>query len=103
MKDLLGFCLYTLVVRLGSISAAARDCSLSQSQASRIIADLETSLGARLLSPTTQAVVPTEVGSQFLIRVEAILDAVEDVRDSVREEGEPRGRFSWWINARINP
>jgi DNA-binding transcriptional LysR family regulator len=91
MKDLLSLRLYTRVARLGSISAAARDCGLSQSQASRIIAELETSLGARLLSRTTRAVVPTEVGSQFLIRVEAILDAVEDAQDSVREEGELRG------------
>jgi len=91
MKDLLSLRLYTRVARLGSISAAARDCGLSQSQASRIIADLETGLGTRLLSRTTRAVVPTEAGRQFLIRVEAILDAVEDAQNSVREEGELRG------------
>ena len=91
MKDLLSLRLYTPVARLGSISAAARGCGLSQSQASRIIAELEASLGARLLSRTTRAVVPTEAGSQFLVRVEAILDAVEDAQDSVREEGELRG------------
>ena len=45
MKDLLSLRLYTRVARLGSISAAARDCGLSQSQASRIIAELEASLG----------------------------------------------------------
>src|ERR1700709_1484398 len=91
MKDLLSLRLYTRVARLGSISAAARDCGLSQSQASRIIAELEASLGARLLSRTTRAVVPTEIGSQFLIRVEAILDAVEDAQNSVREDGDLRG------------
>lgn len=91
MKDLLGLRLYTRVARLGSISAAARDCGLSQSQASRIIAELEASLGVRLLSRTTRAVVPTEAGNEFLIRVEAILDAVEDARNSVREGGELRG------------
>src|ERR1700712_5046270 len=91
MKDLLSLRLYTRVARLGSISAAARDCGLSQSQASRIIAELETSLGAHLLSRTTRAVVPTEAGSQFLIRVEAILDAVEDARNSVRDDGEVHG------------
>lgn len=45
--------LYTRVARLGSFSAAARECGLSQSQASRIVADLEANLGARLLSRTT--------------------------------------------------
>src|ERR1700712_445625 len=91
MKDLLSLRLFTRVARLGSISAGARDCGLSQSQASRIIADLEASLGASLLSRTTRAVVPTEAGRQFLIRVEAILEAVEDAQDSIREEGELRG------------
>jgi DNA-binding transcriptional LysR family regulator len=91
MKDLLGFRLYTRVARLGSISAAARECGLSQSQASRIIAELEANLGARLLSRTTRAVVPTEVGSEFLVRIEAVLDAVEDAQNLVREGGELRG------------
>jgi molybdate transport repressor ModE-like protein len=91
MKDLLSLRLYTRVARLGSISAAARDCGLSQSQASRIIAELEENLGARLLSRTTRAVVPTEAGAQFLVRVEAILDAVDDAQNSVREDGDLRG------------
>jgi hypothetical protein len=38
----------------------ARECGLSQSQASRIIADLEADLGTRPLSRSTGAVVPTE-------------------------------------------
>lgn len=91
MKDLLGLRLYTRVARLGSISAAARDCGLSQSQASRIVAELEADLGARLLSRTTRAVVPTEAGSEFLVRIEAILDALEDAQNSVREGGELQG------------
>lgn len=91
MKDLLSLRLFTRVARLGSISAAARDCGLSQSQASRIVAELEASLGARLLSRTTRAVVPTEAGRDFLVRAEAILDAVEDAKNSVREDGELRG------------
>lgn len=91
MKDLLSFRLFTRVARLGSISAAARDCGLSQSQASRIVAELEASLGVRLLSRTTRAVLPTEAGSEFLVRAEAILDAVEDAQNSVRDDGELRG------------
>ncbi|CAN5209257.1 LysR family transcriptional regulator [soil metagenome] len=91
MKDFLGLRLYSRVARLGSISAAARECGLSQSQASRIVAELEASLGTRLLSRTTRAVVPTDAGNEFLIRVEAILDAVEDAQNVVREGGELRG------------
>lgn len=91
MKDLLSFRLFSRAARLGSISAAAKECGLSQSQASRIISELEASLGARLLSRTTRAVVPTDAGSEFLARIEAILDAVEDAQNIVREGGELRG------------
>jgi DNA-binding transcriptional LysR family regulator len=91
MKDFLSLRLYARVARLGSISAAARECGLSQSQASRIVAELEASLGARLLSRTTRAVVPTEAGQEFLVRAETILDAMEDAQNLVREGGELRG------------
>lgn len=91
MKDIFALKLFTRVARLGSFSAAARECNLSQSQASRIVADLEDQLGARLLSRTTRAVVPTEAGSEFLARMEPILDALDEAEQSVREGGELRG------------
>jgi DNA-binding transcriptional LysR family regulator len=53
VKDILSLKRYTRVARLGSFSAAARECGFSQSQLSRIIADLESELGARLLTRTT--------------------------------------------------
>ena len=59
MKDIFALRLYRRVARLGGFSGAARECELSQSQASRIIADLESDLGTRLLSRSTPAVVPT--------------------------------------------
>jgi DNA-binding transcriptional LysR family regulator len=91
MKDIFALKLYTRVARLGSFSAAARECGLSQSQASRIIADLEADLGARLLTRTTRAVVLTEAGAEFLARIEPILGALDDAEQSVRENGELRG------------
>lgn len=91
MKDIFALKLYTRVARLGSFSAAARECGLSQSQASRIIADLESDLGVRLLSRTTRAVVPTETGSEFLARMEPILLALDDAEHSVRDGGDLRG------------
>lgn len=91
MKDILTFRLYTRVARLGSFSAAARESGLAQSQVSRMVAELETSLGARLLSRTTRAVVPTEAGLEFLARMEPILAAIEDAENSVREGVELRG------------
>ncbi len=91
IKDNFTLRLYARVARLGSFSAAARECGLSQSQASRIVADLETELGVRLLTRTTRAVVPTEAGSEFLARIEPILAALEEAEHSVREGGELRG------------
>jgi DNA-binding transcriptional LysR family regulator len=91
IKDNFALRLYTRVARLGSFSAAARECGLSQSQASRIVADLEAELGTRLLSRTTRAVVPTEAGGEFLARIEPILAALDEAEHSVREGGELRG------------
>jgi DNA-binding transcriptional LysR family regulator len=91
VKDIFALRLYTRVARLGSISAAARECGLSQSQASRVIADLETDLGIRLLSRSTRAVVPTEVGAEFLDRIESILAALDEAEHNVRGGGELRG------------
>jgi DNA-binding transcriptional LysR family regulator len=91
LKDILSLRLYTRVARLGSFSAAARECGLAQSQVSRMIADLEADLGTRLLSRTTRAVVPTEAGIEFLSRMEPILAALDDAENSVRESGELRG------------
>lgn len=91
LKDILTLRLYTRVARLGSFSAAARESGLAQSQVSRMIAELEAGLGARLLSRTTRAVVPTEAGVEFLTRIEPILAAVDDAENSVRENGELRG------------
>src|SRR5271168_2684850 len=91
MKDIFTLRLFTRVARLGSFSAAARESGLSQSQASRLIADLEAELGARLLARTTRAVVPTEAGAEFLARMDPILAALDEAANSVREGEDFRG------------
>lgn len=91
LKDIFSLKLYSRVARLGSFSSAARECGLSQSQASRIIADLETELGVRLLSRSTRAVVPNEAGTEFLARIEAILAALEEAENSVRNVASLQG------------
>lgn len=91
IKDNFALRLYTRVARLGSFSAAARECGLSQPQASRIVADLEAELGVRLLTRTTRAVVPTEAGGEFLARIEPILAALDEAEHGIREGGELRG------------
>ncbi|MEC3947692.1 LysR family transcriptional regulator [Sphingobium sp. HWE2-09] len=91
LKDIFALRLYSRVARLGSFSAAARESGMSQSQVSRIIADLEVHLGTRLLTRSTRAVALTETGSDFLNRIEPILRALDEAEYSVRESGELRG------------
>jgi DNA-binding transcriptional LysR family regulator len=91
VKDIFSLRLYTRVARLGSFSAAAREFGLSQSQASRLIADLESELGVRLLTRTTRAVVLTDAGARFLSRIDPILVALDEAGQSVRECGDLRG------------
>jgi DNA-binding transcriptional LysR family regulator len=78
------------VARLKSFSGAARELSISQSQASRAVSDLEEELGVLLLARTTRAVVPTEAGSEYLARIDPVLDQLDDAEQSARQ-GELRG------------
>jgi DNA-binding transcriptional LysR family regulator len=78
--------IFCRVARLQSFSAAARELSISQSQASRAVADIEAELGTLLLARTTRAVIPTEAGAEYLIRVEAVLDQLDDAGQSVRQD-----------------
>jgi DNA-binding transcriptional LysR family regulator len=92
LRDLFALKVYVRVARLGSFSAAARECGLSQPQASRIVSDLEAELGVRLLSRTTRAVATTDAGGEFLTRIEPILSALDEAENGVRE-GEFRGQL----------
>ena len=91
MKDLHSLKVFTRVARLGSFSVAARECELSQPQVSRIISELEADLGARLLSRTTRAVKLTDAGAEFLVRIEAVLAALDEAEHGVRGGDSLRG------------
>ena len=82
--------IFSRVARLKSFSGAARELSVSQSQASRAVSDLEQELGVALLARTTRAVIPTEEGTEYLARIEPVLDQLDEAEQSVRR-GELRG------------
>lgn len=84
--DTLQLKIFSRVARLRSFSAAARELSISQSQASRAVSELEAELGSLLLARTTRAVVPTEAGTDYLARIEPILDQLDDAGHSVRQD-----------------
>jgi DNA-binding transcriptional LysR family regulator len=92
MNDkLLALRLFARVARTGSFSATARELDLSQPSVSRIIAALEEDVGAALVTRTTRAVTLTDVGNDYLTRVEAILASLEEADHAARESRELRG------------
>lgn len=64
--DILSLRLFLRVAKLGAVTAAARDLSLSPASASARLARLEELLGFRLFNRTTRAVSLTTDGSAFL-------------------------------------
>ena len=84
--------LFMRIAQLGSISAAARDLSLTPAGASARLAAFEKRLGARLLHRTTRQATLTVDGLAFLPHAEQVLDAADAARAALgREQAMPRG------------
>lgn len=80
------------VIQSGSFTRAAELLGTQKSYVSRVIAQLEAELGAKLLERTTRAVSVTEMGREVFERAVGILGAVEDTARLVQNaHGEPRG------------
>lgn len=77
--------------RSGSFTRAGRELGLSQPSVSRILAQLETDVGAALLVRTTRVVTLTDAGADYLARVEPLLSALEEADHAARGAGELRG------------
>ena len=85
---------YLHIVDEGSFAAAARRMGISKSLTSKYISDLETSLGARLLTRTTRSVRPTEVGLEYYRQVKEVLGRLETANETVRHvSARPSGRL----------
>jgi DNA-binding transcriptional LysR family regulator len=91
MIKLDGVATYVAVAEAGSISGAARRLGLAKSVVSERIAELERSLGARLIQRTTRKSSLTEDGQAFLVRARRIVD---EVSDASAELAERRGTLS---------
>ncbi|MDQ8727615.1 LysR family transcriptional regulator [Bradyrhizobium sp. LHD-71] len=83
--------LFARAARVGNFSSAGRELGLSQPTASRLIAALEEEVGTTLFSRTTRAVTLTDAGTTYLMRVEAILAALDEADHEARGTGELRG------------
>src|SRR5215475_4955345 len=81
---------FVAVVETGSISGAAHRMALSKSVVSQRLADLERTLGAKLLHRTTRKLSLTEDGTAFYARAKRI---VQETADAAAEIGERRGEL----------
>jgi DNA-binding transcriptional LysR family regulator len=70
--------LFVRVVDLGSFSKAATDLGIGQPTATKLVAQLEKRLDARLLHRSTHGVTPTEIGSLFYEKCRLILHHVDE-------------------------
>lgn len=86
-----GIAAFIAAAEAGSISEAARRLRLSKSVVSERLAELERSLGARLLQRTTRKLSLTEDGAAFRERAARI---VREVEDAAADLAERRGSLS---------
>jgi DNA-binding transcriptional LysR family regulator len=79
-------------VEAGSLSAASRKMNVPLPTVSRKIADLESHLGARLLTRSTRKLTLTDAGAEYVSVAKRILEQVADAeRMAAGEYSAPRG------------
>lgn len=85
---------FVRVVDLGSFARAADRLEVSTSAVSRQVAELESTLGARLLNRTTRRLSLTESGQAYYERIVQLLADFAEAESSVRATAvEPKGRL----------
>jgi DNA-binding transcriptional LysR family regulator len=83
---------FARVIDEGGFAAAARALNLSPAVVTRLVADLEEHLGARLVHRTTRRLALTDIGEAYLERVRHVLTEVEEAEAlATASMSEPRG------------
>jgi DNA-binding transcriptional LysR family regulator len=85
MDQLRAMRVFARVVDDGSFAAASRTLELAPAVVTRLVAELEEHLGARLMHRTTRRLALTEVGENYLERARRILAETDDADASARE------------------
>lgn len=86
--------IFVTVIDSGTLSAAAVHLGQTTSGVSRALSRLEDKLATSLLTRTTRRMELTEEGQLFLERARTILDAMEEVEESIRiRHQKPAGRL----------
>lgn len=74
---------FSLLVRAGSFSAAARELNLTTAAVSKRMSQLEARLGARLLNRTTRRIGLTPEGEMYLASARRILIEIDDMEQMI--------------------
>ena len=83
---------FHVLIRGGSLSAAARELGLTTPAVSRRLALLESRLGVQLLNRTTRRMGLTPEGEEYLTEARRILADIDDLEQHLsRSTAEPRG------------
>ncbi|MDW3686829.1 LysR family transcriptional regulator [Cupriavidus sp. CV2] len=90
---------FVRVVELGGFSAAARALRMTPSAVSKLVARLETRLGARLVNRSTRRIELTAEGSAFYERAVRVLADLDDAERGAAASAAPHGRVR--INANV--
>lgn len=93
MDKLSAMATFARVADLGSFTRAAAALDQPKARISQRVADLERTLGVRLLERTTRTLRLTDDGQAYLERCRFILQEIEELEDAVRGHAvQPRGR-----------
>ena len=85
---------FVRVIDEGGFAKAARALDMAPPVVTRVVAELETHLGARLLNRTTRRISLTDVGENYLEHVRRILVDIEESEALASEATrEPRGKI----------
>jgi len=94
MNKLRAMTAFRRVAELGSFSAAAADLRISNAAVSNYVSQLEAEVGAPLLIRSTRHLALSEIGQDYLPRVQAILDEIEEAEAAARGlQSTPHGRL----------
>ena len=94
MDQLRAMRVFARVVDDGSFAQAARSLDMAPPVVTRLLAELEQHLGARLLNRTTRRLSLTEVGEQYLDKVRSILAGVDEAAELAADATRlPRGHL----------
>ena len=92
MNKLESMALFVRVAEMGSFSAVAQQKGMARSAVTRQIAQLEKTLGVKLMTRSTRRLALTSAGAAYLEKCRAILDLVEAAETDLSEANQsPRG------------